>query len=82
MSMGHQIIVCPVANALVRPGLTAIYIYKYVNMPYCCTETYFEDGFIATYIHSSLYSCVYKYNNSHNSYYFVLDKGFSENEQV
>ena len=33
-----------------------------------------------TYIHSSLYSCVYKYNKSHNSYYFVLDKGFSENE--
>ena len=59
------------------------YIYKYVNMPYCCIETYFEYGFIATYIHSSLYSCVYKYNNSHNSYYFVLDKaikGFSENE--
>ena len=28
MSMGHQIIICPVANALVRPG----YIYKYVNI--------------------------------------------------
>ena len=26
MSMGHQIIICPVANALVRPGLTAIFI--------------------------------------------------------
>ena len=56
------------------------YIYKYVNIPYCWTETYFEYGFIATYIHNSLYSCVYKYNNSHNSYYFVLNKGFSENE--
>ena len=43
-----------------RAGLTWLesYIYKYVNMPYCCTETYFEYGFIATYIHSSLYSCV------------------------
>ena len=56
------------------------FIYKYVNIPYCWTETYFEYGFIATYIHNSLYSCVYKYNNSHNSYYFVLNKGFSENE--
>ena len=26
------------------------YIYKYVNIPYCWTETYFEYGFIATYI--------------------------------
>ena len=64
-----------------KPGYDmSIYIYKYVNMPDCCTEIYFEYGFIATYIHSSLYSCVYKYNNSHSSYYFVLDKGFSENE--
>ena len=31
MSMGHQIIICPVANALVRPGLTAIFI----NMQIC-----------------------------------------------
>ena len=79
MSIGHQIIICPVTNALVRPGLTAIFTNN-VNVPYCCTETYFEYGFIATYIHSSLYSCVYKYSNSHNSYYFVLEKGFSENE--
>ena len=72
--MGHQITTCPVANALVQPGLTAIF----KNMPYCCTETYLR---IYRHLHTqSLYSCLYKYNNSHNSSYFALDKGFSENK--
>ena len=74
MSMGHQIIICPVANALVRAG----YIYKYVNICHIAMLKHTLNTDLSPLTYTVHFIVVY--TNITHSYYFVLDKDFSENE--
>ena len=74
MSMGHQIIICPVANALVRAG----YIYKYVNICHIAMLKHTLNTDLSPLTYTVHFIVVY--TNITHSYHFVLDEDFSENE--
>ena len=78
MSMEHQIIICPVANALVRAG----YIYKYVNICHIAMLKHTLNTDLSPLTYTVHFIVVYTNITilTINSYYFVLDKDFSENE--